>query len=220
MTYTDLISPSHRDKPDFVAVVEAVTDPVKTALGKIAEIPADFDLDSAIGAQLDVLGQWIGRSRYVFVPIVRYWLSLGIADRGLNQGEWFQNAIEESSVTALDDETYRLLLRAKILANRWDGTAQGAVAAYRKMFGPDAMIFIDDPQSMAVTFCFAGVLPSALMMILFARGYIPLKAGGVGTLYRVTSISGSPIFGLGVNNSYVGGLGYGALAVDPETFFT
>lgn len=218
--YTDLITPSHRDKPKFAATVEAVTDPVKEVISAIAHLPVDFDLDTAIGAQLDVVGQWVGRTRHVLVPIARYWLSLGIAGRGLGEAEWYQDVPTEENVRDLDDDTYRLLLRAKILANNWDGTATGAVAAFQTLFGDEALIFLDDPQTMNVTFCFAGQLPAALYLILFARGYVPLKSGGVGTQYRVTSVNGSPIFGLGVSNSYIAGLGTGALAIDPETLFT
>lgn len=218
--YLDRITPFHRGKPKFTQTVDDLTGAQQEVTNFIASIIAAFDLDDAVGVQLDTLGEWIGRNRHVLTPIPRYWLSLGIAERGLGEGEWYRDLPADENVVDLDDETYRLLLRAKIAANAWDGTTEGAVAALRIFFGESALIFIDDTQDMNATFCFAGALPAVLYLILFSRGYLPLKPGGVGTRYRVTSVNGSPIFGLGVQNEYISGLGTGALAIDPETLFS
>ncbi|WP_164079376.1 DUF2612 domain-containing protein, partial [Stenotrophomonas maltophilia] len=48
-------------------------------------------------------------------------------------------------VYSLDDETYRRLLRANILAKRWDGTVPGAQAAFDVFFiDPATHVFVQD----------------------------------------------------------------------------
>lgn len=215
----DLIPAMNRGMPRFTAMLDAELRPVVAAQDATLHLTVDFDLDVAVGAQLDVDGEWIGRSRYVTVPIAGIYFTFDNAMRGFDQGIWYESQYAISGgVTRLDDETYRTLLRAKIAANHWDGTLPGAKSALSIMF-PEGQTraFIIDNQDMTMTFAVAGQVPSLLFISLLSQGYIPLKPEGVLANYVVTTAEG-PLFGFDVQNEYISGFDTGAWGAGPSYF--
>lgn len=218
--YLALITAFHRGKPKFAAMIHALVEPVVAQQSFMAHLPIDFDLDEAIGVQLDQVGEWVGRTRFVRTPIPNVWFSFGDALRGFGRGLWRRPFDTDDGVTRLDDGTFRTLLRAKIAANNWGGTLPAAKAALEIIFpNGETSIVITDNQDMTVTFGVAGVIPSALFIALLSDGYLPLKPEGVRARYLITTVSG-PIFGFGVDNDQIGGFGRGAWGAPPEYFIT
>ena len=70
---------TYNQKPKFTATVTAVLQPFVDAQAFLEGLPAAFDIDVAIGAQLDVVGQWVNLSRNVELPVLNNWFSLGDA---------------------------------------------------------------------------------------------------------------------------------------------
>lgn len=216
--YLALITPSHRGKPKFAAMIRALVEPVVAQQGFIEHLPVDFDLDEAIGAQLDVVGEWVGRTRFVRTPIASAWFSFDDALRGFDRGVWFQPFDTADGITRLDDETFRTLLRAKIAANNWDGTLPAAKEALSIIFpNGETSLVITDNQDMTITFGVAGVIPSALFIALLSDGYLPLKPEAVRANYLITTVSG-PLFGFDVSNEFIGGFDEAAWGAPPEYF--
>jgi hypothetical protein len=103
-----------------------------------------FDLDTAVGQQLDMLGQWVGISRFISAPLDQ-WFSFNQKNVGFDQGEWLSPYETANQVIRLDDEHYRTVLRAKIVANQWDGTIPGAYEPWQVLFaGTGYEILIQD----------------------------------------------------------------------------
>lgn len=219
-SYLRLITSYHRGKPKFTAMIKALIEPIVAIQNFIAHLPNDFDLDHAIGVQLDQVGEWVGRSRFVNVPIANVWFSWDTAYRGWEQGVWYQPLYDTpGGITRLDDETFRTLLRAKIAANNWDGTLPAAKAALGILFpNGETSIVITDNQDMTITFGVSGVIPSALFIALLSQGYLPLKPEGVRADYLITTADG-PLFGWDVENEFIAGWDEGAWGASPE-FFT
>lgn len=119
--YTDLITNYHRDKPKFVEHVDLSTRPVTDTSSAIKGLITAFDIDSAIGVQLDVLGEWIGRSRVVSQPISGVYFSFDTDDLGWDQGVWQGPFDPDAGFTSLSDDVYRVVLKVKIAINSWDG---------------------------------------------------------------------------------------------------
>lgn len=144
--YTPYITPwQAAGHPKFTGTVTATTLPIATAAVVTAALPSAFDIDAAFGAQLDVVGQWIGRDRYARIPRQANWFSLNDPRRGLGIGVWKGAYDLQFNTVALADETYRRLLYAKILANRWDGTIASAQAIFDTFFVDRASkIFVQD----------------------------------------------------------------------------
>lgn len=132
-------------RPRFMATLRATVAPFLDAQAVVAHLPLDFDLDTSIGLQLDAVGERIGRSRNVRTPIPQPWFTWGDPVRGWGAGVWKGPYSGTFGVYQLDDETYRRLLRANILAKRWDGTVPGAQAAFDVFFNdPDTYVFVQD----------------------------------------------------------------------------
>ena len=143
--YLGRITPWQVKNPRYVATVSNSLEPIVTAGALIASLPAAFDLDTAIGTQLDVVGEWVGRARTVRLPIPQPWFSFDDDRLGFDRGVWKGPFSGTSGVYSLDDETYRRLLRANILAKRWDGTVPGAQAAFDVFFiDPATHVFVQD----------------------------------------------------------------------------
>lgn len=208
--YLALITTEHSDKPKYMAMVEAVVQPMVDALNASQGLPADFDLDQAIGAQLDIVGLWVGIGRRVKTPLVGVYFSLDVVGLGFDQGVWKGPFDPDSGVVALDDETYRVLIRAKIGANDWDGTLSGSKAILDPVFSGATHVFIQDNQDMSMTIGVSGEPPTAISLALLTGGYIPIKPEGVRVdYYIVTSVDG-PLFGFDLSNEYISGFDQGS----------
>ena len=178
--YTALITSEHADKPKFMAMVGAVAGLFVGAQNFLESLPAAFDLDTAIGAQLDVLGIWIGISRRIAVPVANVYFSWDTAGVGWDQGVWKGTSDPSATISVLDDDTYRLVLRAKIGANNWDGTVITAAPILSQVFGDSGTyVQISDNGDMSFNAYIQGPEPSALSMALITGGYIPIKPAGV-----------------------------------------
>jgi Protein of unknown function (DUF2612) len=212
--YLALITAYHAPRPKFMASVQAVVAPVVANYSVVTGIPAAYDLDSAIGAQLDVLGLWIGRSRQVDTPLGNVYFSLDTPGLGADEGYWIGPFDPFEGMTNLADEPYRLLLRAKIAANNWDGTLAGAAAVYNLVaVSAGVSMYVTDNQDMTMDVAIAGTLPDPVIRALLLGGYLPLKPLGVRVNYLLTSTDGTPIFGFDTENALIAGLDVGSIAI-------
>jgi hypothetical protein len=178
--YLRLLPSAHADKPNFLAVLAATLSPAVDFRNAIARLPVQLDLDLATGAQLDLVGQWVGLSRVLKTPIPNVYFSLDTANLGVDQGVWAgANPVE--GVISLDDETYRLMLRAKIAANQWDGSLGHANYLLGVVF-PAVDVVVKDNFNMTQSLILSGSSPSTLFAQLVQSGYIQLRPAGVGLL--------------------------------------
>lgn len=67
--YLALLPSEHADKPNFVAVLTAAVQPFADQQVTLKSLPTQFDLDSAVGVQLDALGVRVNRDRYALGPL-------------------------------------------------------------------------------------------------------------------------------------------------------
>ncbi|MDF3081066.1 DUF2612 domain-containing protein [Burkholderia sola] len=208
--YTALITSEHRDQPRYMATIGALVQPIVDQMNVLESMPGKFDLDNAVGVQLDDVGLWVGVSRKIRTPLSGIYFSFDVAGLGFNQGIWKGPFDPDTSLTVLDNDTYRLVIRAKIGANHWDGTLESSAAILNSIFDADTHVFIEDHQDMSMTIGIAGKVPSAVFLALLAGGYIPLKPEGVRVAYTVvTSVDGSPLFGFDMDSDLVAGFDAG-----------
>lgn len=134
--YTGLITSEHNQRPKFMAAVKALTKPMVALQNLLGGMPDAFDLDQAVGVQLDAVGLWVGIGRRVATPLTGVYFSLDTTGVGFDQGNWKGPFDPDTGLTLLDDDTYRLVLRAKIGANHWDGTLESSAAILNSIFTP------------------------------------------------------------------------------------
>ncbi len=203
--YTDLITSAHNDKPRFVETVELATSALAQGQDFLNSLPADFDVDSAVGVQLDAIGVWVGRSRYLQLPLSDVYFEFENPKAGWDDGIWKQEFDTESQLTALDDSTYRKVLMVKIAANSWDGTLPELYNAIGEVFAGKYNIAVVDNQNMTLGVYLAGEKLTKLDRALLVGGYLTLKPVGV----RIDEISIAPqggrLFAWDVDNAVFGG---------------
>ena len=117
----------------------------------------------------------------------------------------------------LPDETYRLLLKAKIGANRWDGTVPGAYEVWESAFADTgSLILMQDNQDMSVVIGLAGTPLDAVMRNLLLQGYLPLKPEGVQVAWYAVAPERGPLLGWNCETGGLSGWGKGIWPVRLE----
>ena len=183
--YTSLIPAENNQQPDFTALVALLANGVGDLVDTIRSLPASFDLDAAIQAQLDVDGEWIGVSRTVGgVLLVGFYgfaddaTALGFGDTTDPSvgGRYAELGEATTSSATLGDPEYRTVLRAKILQNDWDGTQLEFQEALADVVGSAVTVY--DPGTRVVLIQPNAAVDPVLQQLLTGYDLIP-RAGSV-----------------------------------------
>ena len=178
--YLSLFTSQYKNSPKLQAWAAKAWQPIDDLTNCLAFVSSNYDLSVAAGYQLDVCGQLIGQSRQVaFQP------SGGVSP-------------------ILDDDTYRLLLYARIAQNKWDGKLNSLYPIWKTLF-PSGRLIINDNQNMTCTVILSGTFTS-IIEDLIVNGYIVPRPEGVLYTYVYSTL---PIFGADLNNAYVAGADLG-----------
>lgn len=212
--YTTLVTPQHREAETFIALLRTLTQPLAETAQQALTLHLAFSLDQATGVQLDTLGAWIGLSRYVKTPIKGVYFALDTEAVGLDEGSWKRAYDADSGFTELDDETYRTILRTKIIANHWDGTNEALAQIYQRVM-PDGnfLIFFRDNQDMSMDiYLTGGVIPEVVKAVI-RQGYLNVKPATVNVTNYINSENNAPLFGLDADNPFMSGFDSGGWPV-------
>jgi len=221
--YTDRITNYHRGKPLFVEHVDLSTRPLSDVSSAMYGLISAFDIDDAVGIQLDALGEWIGRSRIVSQPIAGVYFSFDTDGLGWDQGVWQGPYDPDSGFTSLSDDTYRIVLKAKIAINNWDGQNDSLPPILEAALeGSGLKMQIVDNQDMTIS---VWVFPetdislvSQELIAAIKQGYLTVKAAGVWagdiqTPSILTPSVGTKFFGFDMDNEFISGFDDGAWGV-------
>lgn len=179
--YLGLFTSQYQTSPKLLAFALALIKPFTDAGVLLNQLNPAFSLDQAVGRQLDALGTVIGIGRVVgFQP------TGGISP-------------------VLDDATYRILLKAKVAQNQWDGQAGSLWGIWQSLF-PGGTIYITDNQNMTATIILTGSFTS-IIQDLITNGYIVPRPETVQYTYTFATL---PLFGFdGTNPTFVAGFDVG-----------
>ena len=173
--YLELITSQYQNSPKFKAWVDRLLTPYVDCQNLALNLWTHFDIETAVGKQLDMLGEVIGVRRLLpFTPT------------------------EDDPL--LGDEDYRFLLKAQILKNIWDGTNDSIYNVW-EMLNPEVAISIKDNQDMTVEILFIGAV-NQLQQEMIQYGLIVPKAQGV-AMYYVFSLP--PLFAYNQDTEYFKG---------------
>ncbi|WP_192034128.1 DUF2612 domain-containing protein [Pantoea agglomerans] len=221
--YTDRITNYHRGKPLFVEHVDLSTRSLTDVSTAMHGLISAFDIDEGIGVQLDALGEWIGRSRIVSQPISGVYFSFDTEGLGWDQGIWQGPYDPDAGYTSLSDETYRIILKAKIAINNWNGQNDSLPPILETALeGSGLKMQIVDNQDMTIA---VWVFPetdislvSRELIAAIKQGYLTVKAAGVWagdiqTPSILTPSVGTKFFGFDMDNEFIAGFDDGAWGV-------
>ncbi len=202
--YLNLITSAYRDQPKFSATIDTNVSLPARVQELLASMVPIFDLDTAMGDQLDIIGKWVGITRDVSIPITDIFFSWDAdATLGWEYGTW-QPFNAPTNITELPDDAYRTLIKAKIAANYWTGTTDSAYAIWDSIFTTVSILIIDH-QDMSYAMALVGGVIDSLTMALLVGGYIPLKPEGVRIDAYYVSVDDGPVFGWDVESDLLGG---------------
>lgn len=182
--YVALLTSEHRSQPNFQAAVRVMVqgfadgrDLLRTLLGKYA-------LDTAVGDQLDTIGLWVGVTRRVPVPLVNLYFTWGgTVATGWNQGQWKGPFDPGTGIVSLGDEDFRILIRAKIEANMWDGTAEEMDAILDLLFGAVNVSFRDNSDgTFKIRYSLTAL--NAVQQALLTSDLLALRPAGIEVIYE------------------------------------
>lgn len=217
--YLNLITPEHSIQPNFMAVMKALLQPLADQIAVANTASTIFNVDTATGAQLDAIGQWIGVTRNLQIPLTGVFFSFDTTGLGFDQGAWAPVG-GATVLTQLPDDQYRLLLYATIAENRWDGTVPTGETLLNAFWNPQGFAeYIIDNQDMTVSYLLVGPTPSAIVVALYNNGELDLRNAGVGVNnhYYVAGAPGpggtivplNPLFGFDQQNLFIAGFDTG-----------
>lgn len=211
--YLALVTSEHADKPNFRAVLTAIAQGQVDNINVVASLPEKFDVDLAVGQQLDFVGEWVGFARRLLAPITGVYFSADTAGLGFDEGVIFGPGSPTEGMITLDDDTYRLMIYSKIAANAWTGSLVDSEAILNQALHvkfPMTHLFIQDNQDMSITIGITGPLPSELFLTLVQQGYFALRPAGV-LLFGVVTSPG-PLFGADTENYNISGFDVGTIS--------
>ena len=171
--YLNLVTSEHSTKPKYMAWLSVLLTPLIDAIKLNEDVKKAFDLNTAIGAQLNIIGKWLEQPRQV----------------------GFQPTDGSSSV--LNDNYYRTVLKAKVVKNQWKGTISNFYSFWNVLFkGQPLQIYLVDNQDMEPVAIIWSSSVDQMMQDLIANNYIVPKPAGLGlTVRRIDSDTTFGFFG-------------------------
>ncbi len=163
--YANLLIIQYRNKPKAAAMMKALVKPVLIDQMPVAVMNA-FDIDGAVGVQLDTLGKYIGISRTGY-------------------------ALGEPIV--LDDDDYRTLIKLILLKNN-SGTSLATIQSLLADSFP-GQIFISDSQNMSLNYVILESLGTSTLLNMLATQDLLPRPMGVGTSITIVASHTNPFFG-------------------------
>jgi hypothetical protein len=212
--YTGLITSEYQESPNFIATVSVSAGFYSYLQSLIDAFIPLFDLNTPpVGEQLDVIGQWVGVSRNIENPFSDIFFEWdGTAAQGWDFGIW-QSPNNPSAIVVLPDDAYLTLILARIAANSWDGTTEGAYAIWSILF-PNTTLLITDNQNMSFSIAIQGVVPDSLTLALLTGGYLPLRPEGVEITEYVIPVNTGPLFAWDADSASLQGWDSGSWGVE------
>ena len=219
--YRRLVTSQYRRSPRFIAMVEKLAGYGLDADEAADNIISAFNPDTATTSQLDIIGAIVGVSRdLTFEPSaiaiekvvcptpeemnsgVEYRIiytpgpESAIATQYLS-GTMLDDMNENDS---LDDDAFRLIVKARIIQNTWKGTLPELYELWQGVFPHSKPIQIQDLQDMSYNIVLQGDY-STLEKELILNGYIIPKPEGV-RINILTFVDGEglPLFSYDYNN--------------------
>ena len=209
--YLNLLILQYSDLPKASQTVQALIAKYEGLYNVMREFEPAFDIDTAEGVQLDLLGKIVGLSRIVPDVIPKVYFGFGTPNTDtFSKAPMFRTFDDTLTDTQLNDSDYRFFLKAKITKNVVSAkmiddnlSIQDAISF---MFGNAA--YVSDNQDMTMTLYVDDTYPTRLLTYLSALDLIP-RPQAVRIKYAI--IVSSETFGFN-NNPNAVGFGQGKFA--------
>lgn len=188
--YSSLVTSEYRNSPKFNAFLQILLTPFLDSSMFTNILSKYFDLDLAIGSQLDEIGVIVGQSREVDFTFT------------------------DGSSSTLSDMDYRIILKCKIIENFWDGTLPDLYSRWEALF-PYGHIVIKDNQDMSFDVLIIGDF-NFRFTELINHGYIVPRSCGVLNNNLGVGSTNWPVFGFDMETDFVKGFDEGNWSITQQ----
>lgn len=210
--YADLLILQYHSKPKARATIKLCTD-IYMADGLVFQLPDILDIDTAQGAQLDIIGKILDCPRivqgvYNDLKFFQFHIdenSLGFSTNGDPVNAAFRSIQNyNKSEYALPDEDYRFLLKFKSAVNVMRGSEKDIDEALYNVFNGD--VILKNNQNLTITYI---ISDKRTLAALAAKNLGYYRAPeGIGANYVLKVPNPSKIFGFNrkgiINKTVVG----------------
>jgi hypothetical protein len=173
--YLQRLTSEYRNSPKLNALLQAFLQKWVDITTVQISMDTAWDLDTAVGVQLDTLGAIVGVSRQMKQSVV-------------SAGQVYTN---------FPDTQYRVLLKVQIAQNVWDGTLPGVYGVWNISLGSLGYgMILQDEQDMSIDYIFTNPPTDPILKAIFSQGYFDLRPAGVRIkgYYTPSAPPGSPTF--------------------------
>ena len=174
--YLKLITSEYAQSKKFTYYVESFLEMISPNVDNYNDYNVLFDLETASGDQLDKIGELIGIGRELPTDNVNI-------------------------PSKLSDDSYRLVIKAKIYKNHWDGTREGMEKIFKQFF-PNLPYDIVDNQDMSYEVTIINPEITDELLALITEGFILPKPSGVRVNYTILD---STLFGWDSETQFIDG---------------
>lgn len=177
------VTEAFKEQPVFDRYVQLLTKAQIELEGTFKDLLQLRDIDTATGAQLDIIGRIVGQDRELIAADLYDFFGMQGAINAFPMGDFndptlggifYSYGIELGGNVELDDETYRSFIRAKIFKNITNSTPEQFITAIKLIFGLDKVSIIQDGDGVA-TVLLGGQLTNfqrvLLTYISYSQGY-------------------------------------------------
>lgn len=209
------ITEQFRGKPVMDKYIRLLLSGVLDAQEVLRQLQQQRSIDTAVGAQLDVIGEIVGAPRGLVFSDLFYNFGfqgavLGDKFGSLNDATvgspWYSLGGPKGISRAPSDEEYRLILKAKIIKNRTFARPEDVIQAYQFLFGT-SRVTIDQVGPAQVRIGIGKILSNVERGLLFDLGGTgSLLPKTVGVSYSYSEFAADRVFAL---DGYPGGVGVG-----------
>lgn len=133
--YIGLLTSQHNDKPKLKDSILTVIDPVIDTTNALLDLPALYEIDTAVGDQLRTIAKWVGAPVAIPNAVPSYYFGFEGQINSLEFGEtgdpdaggfWRESGMGNGTALPLDDVALRTVIHAQIYRNSCDATMADA----------------------------------------------------------------------------------------------
>ncbi len=211
------ITEQFKDKPiidKYIRLLIGEWDEMQTVLQDLQQLRS---IDTAVGAQLDVIGEIVGRPRGLVTAELFYYFgfegaplagSFASTTDPTVGAPWYSLDAPTGISRPPSDEEYRLILKGKIIKNRTMSKPEDVIQAYKFLFSA-GVVTIDEQSPGNVRIGIGKILTNVERGLLFDLGGAgTLLPKTVGVNYTYTEFQAGRVF---ATEGFPGGVGPGDL---------
>ena len=192
MAYRDLLVWQYKGQPRAVATINLLDAQSRVTWAGLADLPTTYDIDTAVGVSLDVIGRIVGISRNLADASPRHFFGFNeTPEQGAFQnpnagpftkgqklgGQWYRygGAIFDSALA--NDDEMRTLIRLKVIKNYQTGALPNLMQALSVLLGGSYANAVDNLDMTVTIFAIKSRVTPFVRYVFDKLDILPRAAG-------------------------------------------